>query len=56
MSEQDFPQRLEEGDAEEALTLDPNFIFDRGEEENVDRDSPTCPCRRRKCHACDCTN
>ena len=41
MSEQDFPQRLEEGDAEEALTLDPNFIFDRGEEENVDRDEET---------------
>lgn len=41
MSEQDFPQRPEEGDAEEALTLDPNFIFDRGEEENVDRDEET---------------
>ncbi len=43
MSEQDFPQRLEEGDAEEALTLDPNFIFDRGEEEDVDRDEETTP-------------
>lgn len=41
MSEQDFPQRPEEGDAEEALTLDPNFIFDRGEEENVNRDEET---------------
>lgn len=41
MSEQDFPQGPEEGDAEEALTLDPNFIFDRGEEEDVDRDEET---------------
>ncbi|WP_321780354.1 hypothetical protein [Schaalia cardiffensis] len=43
MSEQDFPQRPEEGDAEEALTLDPNFIFDRGEEEDVDREEETTP-------------
>lgn len=38
MSDQDFTTRPEDGDADEALTLDPNFTFDRGED-----DAPASP-------------